>query len=207
MSANTNDIFILQCKARKCLCFELAACTNIMSLIMIKNDEDEAIYILQHTLDEQRRFHDEITSSFESIKSKIVLYIGALLAVLTFLYSGALDDKKSMQARLFIPTELYGMLFYFFGLLCVGYALFILIRSMRKVAQWEVFSDTADGRIVGGLDKKLGKKEYLQSMVDGYDKATNNNLTEHKNKYDAIKNAFSPMIGGAIILVVLRFFQ
>lgn len=174
---------------------------------MATKKDEIAVSILLIALDEQRRFHDEIKHSFDNLKSKVVLYIGATLAILTFLYSGALDESKGMRERLFIPVELYGMLFYFFGLACLAYALFILIRSMRAVAQWEVFTDTADRRIINGIDEKLTQREYLQDMVDGYEKATANNLREHKLKYDAAKNAFSPMIGGAIILVVLRFFQ
>lgn len=174
---------------------------------MASKKDELAISILLTTLDEQRRFHDEITRSFDNIKSKIVLYIGAMLAVLTFLYSGALNDSKSMRERLFIPNELYGMLFYFFGLACIAYALFVLIRAMRTDTQWEVYTETAERRVIGGVDSKLDQREYLQEMVDGYEQATNKNLKAHGIKAVAIKTAFSPMIGGAIILVVLRFFQ
>lgn len=174
---------------------------------MVAKKDEIAISILLTALDEQRRFHDEITKSFDNIKSKIVLYIGAMLAVLTFLYSSALDENKSMRDRLFIPTELYGMLFYFFGLACMIYALFVLIRAMRTDTQWEVYTETAERRIVGSVDNKLDQREYLQEMVDGYEVATNKNLGAHGIKAVAIRTAFSPMIGGAIILVVLRFFQ
>jgi hypothetical protein len=174
---------------------------------MVTKKDEIAISILLTALDEQRRFHDEVTNSFDNIKGKMVLYIGAMLAVLTFLYSGALDETKSMRERLFIPVELYGMLFYFFGLACIIYALFILIRAMRTDTQWEVYTDTAERRIIGGIDEKLEQREYLQEMVDGYESATNKNLKAHGIKSVAIKNAFFPMIGGAIILVVLRFFQ
>lgn len=162
---------------------------------MKDNNDDVAISILQTTLEEQRQFHAEITSSFENIKSKTVLYIGAILAILTFLYSGALNEEKSMRERLFIPVELYGMLFYFFGLACIAYALAILVRSMMKAPQWEVYTETADRRIIGGIDATLSRKEYLQEMVDGYENATNSNLKAHRVKYDALKNSFSPMIG------------
>jgi hypothetical protein len=175
----------------------------------INNDDNNAtaIAILLTALDEQRRFHDEITKSFDSIKSKIVLYIGAMLTVLTFLYSGALDVNKTMQERLFIPKELYGMLFYFFGIVCLIYALFELIRAMRIDTQWEVYSETTERRIVGCIDNTLDQKKYLQEMVNGYEAATHKNLNAHGIKSVAIQTAFSPMIGGAIILVVLRFFQ
>lgn len=174
---------------------------------MASKKDNVTISILSVALDEQRRFHDELTHSYDTIKSKTVLYIGAILAVLTFLYSGALNESKTMRERLFIPAELYGMLFYFFGLACIAYALFILIRSMRSVVRWEVYTDITEKRVVNGIDEELGQREYLQDMVDGYEGATERNLKLHAAKYDAIKNAFSPMVGGAIILIVLRFFQ
>jgi hypothetical protein len=174
---------------------------------MATKKNERAAPILLVALDEQRRFHQELTNSFDNIKRKIVLYIGAILAVLTFLYSGALDETKTMRQRLFIPDELYGMIFYFFGLACLVYALFVLIRAMRTDTQWEVFSDTTERRVVGSIDEKLDEDEYLQEMVNGYETATGKNLQAHRIKSIALQNAFLPMIGGAIILVVLRFFQ
>ena len=174
---------------------------------MVTNKDESAIHILSTTLDEQRRFHDEITKSFDNIKSKIILYIGAILAVMTFLYSSALDGGKTTQERLFIPKELYGVLFYFFGLMCLIYALSVLIRAMRMDTQWEVYTETAERHVVGGVDEKLAHQEYLQEMVNGYETAISKNLRSHRIKSVAIQTAFSPMIAGAIILVVLRLFQ
>ena len=170
-------------------------------------DDKEKIEVLQATLVEQQRFHDELTHSFENIKNKIIVYIGAILTVLTFLYSGAIDTSKGVKERLFIPFELYGVVFYFFGLACNLYALFVLVRAMKMDIQWEVYTDIADRRIVGSVDDNLTKVEYLQEMVNGYEDASEKNLKSHKIKSVAIQNAFLPMIAGAIILVVLRFFQ
>ena len=47
-------------------------------------DENEQIEILKSTLAEQQRFHDELTNSFDDTKNRIVVYIGAILAILTF---------------------------------------------------------------------------------------------------------------------------
>lgn len=99
-------------------------------------DDKEKIEVLQATLVEQQRFHDELTHSFENIKNKIIVYIGAILTVLTFLYSGAIDTSKGVKERLFIPFELYGVVFYFFGLACILYALFVLVRAMKMDIQW-----------------------------------------------------------------------
>jgi hypothetical protein len=170
-------------------------------------DENEQIEILKSTLAEQQRFHDELTNSFDDTKNRIVVYIGAILAILTFLCSGAIDTSKGVRERLFIPEELYGIIFYFFGLTCILYALFVLVRAMKMDTQWEVYTDTSDRRIIGSIDNRLTKREYLQEMVNGYEDASEKNLKSHKIKYLAVQNAFLPMIAGAIILVVLRFFQ
>lgn len=60
---------------------------------------------------------------------------------------------------------------------------------------------------MGGVDEKFTHRNYLQEMVDGYETASEKNLVSHRIKAVAIQTAFAPMIGGAIILVVLRFFQ
>ena len=135
-------------------------------------DENEQIEILKSTLAEQQRFHDELTNSFDDTKNRIVVYIGAILAGLAFLYSGAIDTSKGVRERLFIPEELYGIIFYFFGLTCILYALFVLIRAMKMDTQWEVYTDTSDRRIIGSIDDRLTKREYLQEMVNGYEDAS-----------------------------------
>ena len=145
-------------------------------------DENEQIEILKSTLAEQQRFHDELTNSFDDTKNRIVVYIGAILAILTFLYSGAIDTSKGVRERLFISEELYGIIFYFFGLTCILYALFVLVRAMKMDTQWEVYTDTSDRRIIGSIDNRLTKREYLQEMVNGYEDASEKNLKSHKIK-------------------------
>lgn len=173
----------------------------------LTRDDERAIKILELALEEQRRFHDELTSAFETQKNRILYYIGAILAALTFLYSGALGSQMTMQERLFIPPELYGMLFYFFGVACLLYALFVLTRGMWPNGTWSVYTETTEKRVVGSVDPQLSEREYLQEMVNGYETYTNQNLRFHDKKSEATRNAFFPMLTGAIILVVLRFFQ
>jgi hypothetical protein len=173
----------------------------------LTRDDERSIAILHVALDEQRRFHDELTRSFDVIKSKIVYYIGAILATMTFLYSGALDEHKSTLEKLFIPNELYGMLFYFFGVICLLYSLAVLAKGMRPDIRWNVYTEATEQRVVGGVDTSLSEREYLQDMVDGYESYTNTNLESHNKKSEATRAAFFPMVMGAIILTVLRLFQ
>lgn len=173
-----------------------------------RDDKDKiAVSILLIALDEQRRFHDEVTRSFESIRNKIVYYIGAILATLTFLYSGALDNSKTTRQKLFIPTELYGVIFYFFGLACVIFALFALFKGMRPDIRWNVYTETNERKVIGCVNRDMTECEYLQELVNGYQDHTNKNLVSHEKKSKASKESFFPMIIGVTILVVLRFFQ
>lgn len=176
---------------------------------MARNDQqdEDATRILRIALEEQRLFHQELTGAFETQRNRIVYYIGAILAVLTFIYSGALDTSKSTQQKLFIPEELYGMLFYFFAVACIVYALFILVKGMHPNEKWTIFTDTTEQKVLGGVDPKMSERDYLQAMVDGYEQATNDNLRAHARKSQATRAAFFPMLIGAILLVVLRFFQ
>jgi hypothetical protein len=176
-------------------------------MVRLTDDDKRAIAILTVALEEQRRFHSELTANFDIQKSRIVYYIGATLATLTFLYSGALDSTKSMRQKLFIPEELYGILFYFFGIGCVIYALFVLARGMRQDGRWEVFTEATERKVIGDVSSSLTEREYLQEMVNGYEEYIGKNLKFHETKVRSTKSAFFPMLMGAIILIVLRLFQ
>jgi hypothetical protein len=170
-------------------------------------DESERIELLQIALAEQRRFHDELTASYRGLRNKILYFIGAILAVMTFLYAGATDDAKSVSERLFIPSELYGVIFYFFGLFCLIYALFTLVKGARPDTQWNVPTDTIEEHVIGKVNSKMRQADFLQEIVDEYETSSKLNLTVHGNKSEAIRSSFFPLLIGAIILVVLRFFQ
>lgn len=43
---------------------------------------------------------------------------------------------------------------------------------MKMDTQWEVYTDTSDRRIIGSIDNRLTKREYLQEMVNGYEDAS-----------------------------------
>ena len=173
----------------------------------ISVQDENATALLQLALEEQRRFHDELTTSFDGQRNKIVYFIATALAILTFLYSGATDSAKSISERLFIPDELYGIIFYFFGLFSLLYALVELIKGARPDTQWEVPSDAIEQHALGDVNDQISKKAFLQSLVNEYEVSSTKNLTVHGKKSEAIKSAFFPLLIGAIILVVLRFFQ
>jgi hypothetical protein len=158
---------------------------------------------LKTYIHEQQRFHDELTGSFHKIGTKIITYIGATLALLVFLYSGALDSAKPTLDRLFIPDELYGKLFYFLGLFLVLYALTRLIHGSRPGGHWTVACNSSDLTTV----ESMTDTEYLVKLKNDYDEARIANAKEHTKKYEALRDAFYPLLLGATIMIVLRYFQ
>lgn len=161
------------------------------------------IEALKAYIKEQQRFHDELTSSFHKISTKITTYIGATLALLVFLYSRALDDTKPTLERLFIPDELYGKLFYFLGLFLVLYALMRLVHGSRPGGTWSVAYSSADLNAI----ETTSNEDYLVKLKNDYNDARVENLKEHTKKYEALRDAFYPLLLGATIMIVLRYFQ
>lgn len=162
--------------------------------------------VLKIAVDEQRRFHDELTSSFRGMRAKTLYFIGATLALLTFLYAGASSSKGmhiSVKERLFIPDELYGLIFYFTGLALVLYALAKLVHGAKPDAKWTVPFEQEDLLTLDETDER----RFLENLKNEYVKTTIANLEIHTKKSVALKDAFYPLLVGAILLVVLRYFQ
>lgn len=161
------------------------------------------IKTLKAYIEEQRRFHDELTRSYEMLRTKIVTQIGGTLALLAFLYAGALDTTKTTLERLFIPPELYGKIFYYLGLFFILYSLGKVIHGARPNGVWTVAYQSQDNKPV----ESMAHKDYLIKLKNDYDKARADNAVQYSKKYEAYKDAFYPLLAGAIIMIVLRYFQ
>jgi|GEM_PF-932159 len=152
---------------------------------------------------EQQRYHDELTSSYGELRTKIQAYIGAILAFLAFLYAGALDAHKTTLQRLFIPDALYGKIFYFFGLFLIFYGLGKLVHGSRPKGVWTVALQSKDVKNV----ERMSEAEYLINLKDSYEDARRDNIRQYNTKADSFRDAFYPLLLGAIIMIVLRYFQ
>jgi hypothetical protein len=163
--------------------------------------------VLEIAVTEQRRFHDELTSSYRSLRLKIITFIGAVLTLLAFLYaspdSGPEAKGLSALERLFIPDSLYGKIFYAIGLGCLLYALARLVHGAKPNALWHVPFSSDDYK---NLNEKDPEK-FLQTLKNEYAKSIETNLVEHSKRSEAITESFYPLLVGAIILIVLRYFQ
>lgn len=159
--------------------------------------------VLRIAVEEQRRFHDELTSSYRSMRLRIITFIGAILALLAFLYSGSTDRNVNTLRRLFIPDTQYGMIFYFLGLGFLLYALAKLVHGARPNGRWGV---PIDLHSLESLDEKDTVK-YLMKLKNEYIKVARDNMSEHAKKHEALRDSFYPLLIGAILLVVLKYFQ
>lgn len=152
---------------------------------------------------EQQRYHDELTQANRGIRTKNGTYIGATLALLAFLYSGAVDSTKSTAERLFIPNELYGQVFYFFGLVLVLFSLGKLIHGARPNGTWTVAVESKDTHLI----ENMSSKDYLIKLKNDYENARQLNVQQFEKNVTTFKDAFYPLLLGAIILIILRYFQ
>lgn len=151
----------------------------------------------------QQKFHDELTTAHIGVINRIVTYIGAVLAFLTFLYIGALDTTKSVAERLFIPDELYGKIFYVAGLFFILLALGRLIHGFRPNGTWSVGFRSSDINEIEEMDEEA----YLIKLKNDNDEARKSNISQYEKAFGSLKAAFYPLLIGAIVLIVLRYFQ
>ena len=158
---------------------------------------------LKTYIEGQQRYHDELSASNNSVKSRIATYIGLILALLAFLYVGALDESKTVLERLFIPDELYGKIFYVAGLFFLLMALGRLINGSRPSGSWSVGHQSADVAEV----ENMKEEDYLIKLKNDNDDSRLYNLNQYNEQFDALKKSFYPMLLGAIIMIVLRYFQ
>ncbi len=154
-------------------------------------------------INEQRHFHDELTTANLSLKNKIATYIGAILAFMAFLYVGALDESKTVLERLFIPDELYGKIFYAAGLLFLLMALGKLINGSRPNGTWSVGYESSDINSI----EIMKEEDYLIKLKNDNDNARKSNILQYNSKFTSLKDSFYPMLLGATIMIVIRYFQ
>lgn len=152
-------------------------------------DEDE---ILNITIEELRRTLSWLDEAYNRVKTKTLTFIGAGLALLTFLYA---------SGDIFFPAEAYGQIFYSIGLALIISAVIMLFASMWP-RTWLFTVDAEDLDDMNFEDKT----HYLQYVKDNYLKAYKANSTTYAKNHKILHMAFFPLVIGAIILVVLKIF-
>ncbi len=144
------------------------------------------------TIEELRRTMDWLSSAYDTVKTKTLTYIGAGLALLTFLYA---------NGDIFFPSETYGRIFYIIGFALIVSALVMLFVSMLP-RSWEFSIDSDDLDDMNFVDTN----HYLQYVKNNYMNAYRRNRRTYQKNHRILALSFFPLIIGAIILIVLKIF-
>jgi hypothetical protein len=155
--------------------------------------------ILQLTIEELRRTYDWLDSAYVRLKTKTLTFLGAGLAVLTFLYNGG---------NTFIPHETYGIIFYFGGLILLLSALALLLIALLP-RHWEFSVEIPDIEAISFPSKKdflENEQAYLEYIKNRYVTAYKMNISTYEANQKLLNLSFYPLVLGAIILTVLRMF-
>jgi len=132
---------------------------NDSSLQTSARDANERTNVLELSLEELRIIYARLDASMHTTRLRILTFLGAGLALLSYLYSGG---------DLFIPPERYGRVFYFLGLGLLTAGLCFLLQAIRP-NQWSVPLE-ANLIKLNRLKTKLGfleevVEQYVESMV------------------------------------------
>jgi hypothetical protein len=76
----------------------------------------DRIRALELAIEEQRRDYDCLNGLYDHAKVKNFTFLAAALALLGYLYTGSSNGTESLEDKLFIPDEPYGVILYAFGL-------------------------------------------------------------------------------------------
>lgn len=151
--------------------------------------------LLETAIEELRRTYDELSKDYDQVRIKILTFLGGGLALLSFLYAAG---------DLFIPIELYGRIFYFTGLALTISALVILFYSLKPV-QWLIPVDFKE--IEKFEARKTKKDDYLVHLKEEYVTTLRKNMGKYQFKQNLLNISSNQLIIGAIILLVLKFFN
>jgi len=152
-----------------------------------------SIEVLRITVEEQRREYDILSDSKHRVANKTLTLTGAGLALLTFLYA---------DGEIFIPTEIYGQIFYTVGALLNIGALATLLFATKPSGTWELPPeiDTLES-----LDEK-DERKYLEYIKNRYITCYKSNAKHYQTKQRLMNMSFYPLVFGAIILIIIKLF-
>jgi hypothetical protein len=160
---------------------------------------------LLKSIEELRRTHDEISDLYQRIRMRVLTYIGFGFALLTLLYGDGgnqPEDKAEIFNRLFIPSELYGIILYFLGLFLIIVAICILFLATQSVL-WRIPTDFKELKEL----KYQNFLEFLEYIRDEYIEALKINKAHCEKKQRYLDTATFPLIFGAVLLIVINYFS
>jgi hypothetical protein len=155
--------------------------------------------VLHIAISELRRSFDELSKFNSEIKVKILTFIGAGIALTTYLYGGQKEGATAAQI-LFFPKELYGQFMYVVGALSFFGAMITLVFGAHPAGIWEVPTD------IKKL-KKLNENnevKYLEYVKTEYIGSYKNNVKLYEKRVTVLAKAFYPFVFGAMLLIAIK---
>lgn len=158
--------------------------------------EKDKIRSLELAIEEQRRDYDQVDTMYESARSKNYSMIAVVLGLLAYLYTA--NGDGTLQERLFIPNEHYGIIFYAISVALIIYGMGKLVKALKS-RPWSTAYDNDQDE-----DKMKNYEKYLEYVRKRYLKCSETNSKSYREKQELLDDALWPLLIGAIMLVLLK---
>lgn len=150
--------------------------------------------MVEASIEELRREFDWFHSNYSSVRSKVLIFLGAEFAFLSYFFG--------TNGFMIFPKELYGIILFFVGLIACIIALSLLLIAIQTV-HWElppeskVYRDLKFDRYIDYL--LYTKNRYIESI------AVNSAYCEHKHML--LNTAFIFLLLGVTLLMIIKNFS
>lgn len=159
-----------------------------------------SVDVLRIAVSELKHSYDELSKHSSEIKIKILTFIGAGIALVTYLYGSNQPDNATALQILFFPKELYGQMFYAAGSILFFGALMRLVFGAHPKGDWEVPTEISKLKNLSEDDEI----KYLEYVKKRYIKSYKNNVNLYESRVKVLAQAFYPFLFGAIILLAIK---
>lgn len=161
--------------------------------------QDE-VEILEIAIGELKLMYSSLTSMYDGLKGKFILFTSGQLAYLGYIYSSANGSNNPIE-KLFIPPELSSQIFYAIGIALSLLSLSFLFQGFLP-APWLVPPQSRDLKKL----KFNNKRELLVYLRDEYYSAIQLNGSVFESKNSVYRKGLLCLVIGNVILFVIRFF-
>lgn len=161
---------------------------------------DEIVKIHELSIEELRRTYDEICEHYSSARNRILTFFAGSLGFLGFLYGDGINDAG--LNNIFLPTELYGVIFYWMGLSAYLIAIGVLIIAIQPIP-WIIPTDFKEHKNL----RYSSFATFQEYVIDEYIQAITFNQANEEKKKRLFNIAFYLLTFGAIVLVVIKNFS
>ncbi len=160
----------------------------------------DEVEILEIAVSELKSMLANLTTMYDNLKGKFILFTSGQLAYLGYIYSSA-NGSNDPRVKLFIPPELSSQIFYGIGIVLAFLSLSFLFQGFLP-AQWQVPPQSNDLKKL----KFDNKKEILLYLRDEYYSAIKQNGFVFETKNSIYQKGLLCLVIGNVILFVIRFF-